>query len=325
MIRSKEENIMMEVTIGAPENIFEVYVNDFGDHYHRSSDAPLTKLEQEAMQIRRRYKNVLEFINAVNIYREYIEQLLNKYGNIKLLKLLIKNKTIEEFIPPIPRMKNTKFNKYILKHRILISTVDTSDISDDVLEMMDSQEITDPRVEFKASKIKDEKILEFIQEDINSFSSKKFKNITSIDYLEEYFRNKNKSKNKNEERKLPSVTELLSGKYKNKYEDTSEDDEIIFYRGQYLKRSTADELMMYNNLSQLGWDGIKIMKRSGASKKATKLLKEQLKKDKKKKKKNKKEKAVDDFLVKIMGDNDYDDFEEFEKDMLNMKSSNIFK
>lgn len=312
----------MEVLIGTPDNVCEVYVNDFGDHYHRTNDAPLTELEQQAMRIRRRYKDVLEYINAVNIYREYMTQLLNKYGNEKLLRVYLKYKTLEEYIPPVPRMKNTKFNKYILKHQLLLSPIDASDISNDVIDIINSQQVED--VEMKAEKLKDKELLEFIENELDSYTLKKFRNISDIDYLEEYFMNKNKSKKKQEQRKLPPLKEILSGEYYNKYKDTRENDEIIYYRGQYLKRTSVDELVMFDQMTQLGWDGIKLMKKAGASKRATKLMKEQAKKHKKKKKK-KKNKDVDDFLVKVLGDNNYDDFEDFEKEMLNFTSANIFK
>jgi len=311
----------MEVVLGTPDNIFEVFVNDFSDQYHRTNDAPLTDLEQKAMKIRRRYKNVIDYIDAVNIYNEYMLQLLKKYKNEKVLKLHLKFKILEEFVPPTPRMKNTKLNKFILKHKILLSPSNINNIDDNVINIVQNQKPI-KQDEFKAEKIKDKEILDFIKNDLNSFTLKKFRNISDIDYLEEYFMNKNKSKNKKQQKvKLPSMKSILSGDYYNKYKDTTEDDEILYYRGQYLNRSTVDELQMYEHFSELGWDGIKLMKKSGSSKRATKLLKEQKKKGKKK---NKKNKDVDDFMIKIMGDNDYDDFSDFEKDMLNFTSANIF-
>jgi hypothetical protein len=250
-------------------------------------------------------------------------ELAKKYGSMKMLKFHLKHGTVEEFVPSYPKMKNTKLNKFIMKNKITLSKVNSTEILDTIDETISEIEVPeDLPDEFKIKKVKDEDIKELLQEDLTLLSPKKIKSIDSIDLLEEYFRTKNLSKKKEVEKvKPPSLTDIVKGRYKPPVQDTSDDDEIIYYRGKYLTRATVNELSMYDQLSQMGWDGVKLMKRTGMGKNAAKMLKEQ---KKEKKKKNKKNKDLDEFIVKIMGDNSYDDFGDFEKEMLNFTSENIF-
>ena len=48
-------------------------------------------------------------------------------------------------------------------------------------------------------------------------------------------------------------------------------------------------------------------------------------KDRRSKKKGKKNKKNDDFIVKIVTDNDYDTFKDFEEDMRDFTAGNLFR
>ena len=63
------------------------------------------------------------------------------------------------------------------------------------------------------------------------------------------------------------------------------------------------------------------MKKAKYGKRVTSMFKVQ----KKKKKKKNKSSNYDDLLIDIMTDNNYSDFEEFQREMLNMTSENVFK
>ena len=68
----------------------------------------------------------------------------------------------------------------------------------------------------------------------------------------------------------------------------------------------------------MGWRSYTLMKHANFSSRVASQFK------KKNKKKAKKRKQYDDQLVAIMGDNGYDDFDEFSRDMLNMTAPAIF-
>lgn len=320
----------MNITIGDPYSFLsEVYVLDFGDDYHRSEDQASSELEKAAKRIRRRYKNISDYMHAMGIYNEYMAYLIRKHGGPELFKIKYKADEINEFVPARPRMKNNPVNKALLKNRIMISKVNINKINEDVLESID-ETIADPAfteivVDEDARNRGGEKLLEDINMDNDT---QKLKEISNVDYLEEYFKTKNivlKSRAEKEKKKY-SVTDLMNGDVYEKIQDTSEDDDVINYRGEYMRQKEAEELQVYKDLSKLGWDHIKIMRTMGVSKRVTDILKDQ-EKDKKKKgkdKKNKKE-SDDDFFVHIVTDGGYDSYADFEKDMLNMTSGNVFK
>ena len=92
--------------------------------------------------------------------------------------------------------------------------------------------------------------------------------------------------------------------------------------------SDLDEDMIYRKLNDMGWDGKKIFRNTVDTGKrgiAYELSKRADKKDKKERKKNKKlNKVKDDFMTTLIFDNNYDNFGEFEDDMLNMAAEDIF-
>lgn len=307
----------------------EVYVADFGDNYHRLSDEPSSELEKAARKIRRRYKNMHDYLNAVAIYNEYMAYMMLRHGGPQLFKIKLKNDMIEEFIPAKPRMKNTLGNRMLLKRKIVLSRTNNEKINENVV-----QELTEVYSEDRpeTALILDTKSFDYVgrkllRDESFNINTKKLKSITNINYLEEYFQTKNIIAKKEKEEKVAqySLTDIVNGKAEQALQDTTEQDDIVFYRGNYLKREAMDELKVYHDLNDLGWNSLKIMKQKGVSKKITSVIKNQNKKNKKSKKsKNKKNRDADDFMMKVMVDNDHDTFEDFQKDMLNFSSENIF-
>jgi hypothetical protein len=322
----------MRISIGEERSkLLEVYVTDFGDNYHRTEDEPSTELERAVRKIRRRYKNITDYMDALAVYKEYMGLLALKHGGGQLFKIKLQNDVIDDFIPPKPRMKNTAHNKMLLKNKIMISRVNVNKIDEDRLEeVLDANEdeyLTADGI------IADMETKDYIahklmkQEDLTRVRVSKVKSISSIDFLEEYFRNKNASKvkEKQEELKQVSLSSIISGEYDDLVEDTEEEDDVVFYRGNYMNRKAVDDLKVYQDLGALGWNSVKIMKEKGVSKRITKIVKSQTKKNKKaNKKKGKKRKDNDDFLVSVMMENDHDSFDAFEEDMLNFTAKNVF-
>jgi hypothetical protein len=196
-----------------------------------------------------------------------------------------------------------------------------SDPTENLEEFLDqiNEHHTEDFIPVKAT---DELAKKLMKEEQETISTKKIKNISDIDLLGEYFYSKKLIDDKEKEEKIPPMKDIMSGKFYKKLHDTSDQDEVVFYGGNYLTRSAVEELAVYQNLNELGWNSLKVMKDKDVSKKITNILKN---KDKKEKKKNKKHKKDDDFIIKIATDNDYDTFGDFQEDMLNFEAKNIFK
>ena len=112
-------------------------------------------------------------------------------------------------------------------------------------------------------------------------------------------------------------------------EDIQKDNnEMIWYNGQMMRKDVVQENAIYRDLKELGWDGTKIFKRNMKGNKhgtAYDLLKKADKREKKQRKKNKKKNKIkDDFMSTLVFDNGYETFEDFQDDMLNMTAANIF-
>lgn len=322
----------MRITIGEEFNtLLEVYVNDFGDNYHRTDNEPSTELEKASRKIRRRYKNIGDYMMALGTYQEYMALLALKHGGPQLFKIKLKEELINDFIPPKPRMKNTAHNKLLMKKKIMISRANVNQIDEEklyeTLQAMDEDFHGDDAI-VTDTETKDHIANRIMKdEDLTKVNIRKVGQISSIDFLEEYFHNKNKvkSREKEEETKAVSLTMLASDKYHELVKDTEEEDDIVFYRGNYMNKQTVEDLKVYQQLGEFGWDSIKLMKQKGVSKRVTNIVKNQNKMNKKKNKKGKKKQQQSDaFLVQVMTDNDHDTFAAYEQDMLNFTSENVF-
>ena len=157
---------------------------------------------------------------------------------------------------------------------------------------------------------------------------------SNIDLLSEYFSMKNagkkKKKGKKNKRKYtkaytPSLADYMSGDYIYDIEDTDDIDnsEYVMYNGKYLTKEAAEELETYHKLNELGWNSYKLMKGQGFRTSIAEMFKEEKKRKKKEKKLAKKKRKSDNLLVEIMTDGGYDDFEAFQREMLNCTSANF--
>lgn len=322
----------MIINLGEDKTKFlhEVYVYDFNDNYHRLSSEPSSELEKAARRIRRRYRHVSDYMDALAVYNEYMALMIQKHGGPQLFKLKLKNETIEDFMPAKPQMKSNETNKLIMKHKILLSTVKSKVLNTELLEEIEEEledmiprnvrALTlDPSMHDRVAN----QILKTETFDVK-LSNKKLSHADSISYLEEYFLNKNviAKKNKEKEQELYSMKEIMSDDYETLIQDTEEKDDVIYYQGKLLHRSAVQELQTYQDMAQYGWNSLKLMRSKGVSKKLTNHVKSQKKANKKKKKGKKSE--GDDFLQYLVDDTG-GSFADFEKDMLNFTSDNVFK
>lgn len=332
-------------------NLFEVYVLDYDDNYHKNENAPTTEFEKQVRSIKARYRDINKFNGACAIYTEYMSYLEDKHGGPELFKLKKKAGLIDDYIPPKPRVKNTKELKYLKKNKIIIGTVGRFLIDDDKLDEVvdfysDNMVVENIHVDQEKDKIA-EKILDDDNGDKKMKS--KYKHLKSqsfkddSDFLSSYFKNKNyysnfgkQNKKKNKKKDKLLIKDLMRADY-DKYihdDDYMEDSDtapMTLYNGLLLSSGTTKELDVYHKLNEMGWNSYKLMKKGSYSSRVTNMFKPPKKKKKGKKgKKSKYNDMYDGLLIDIMTDNgfdveDMDSFEEFQKEMLNMTSSNVFK
>ena len=336
MIKNSLEVATMRIITHTNTNEFKgVYVNDFDDNYHRMSNEPSSELERSARRIRRRYKNIMQYLEAVDIYNEYMEYMYLKHGGKDLFKIKLQGEAIDDFVPSKPRMKNNAKNRRLLKDKIVISQVNLKSVTREKIQNF-VEEMEDTLPEDNNLVIDTSKPLNKVEKktlkniNLNSLKSKQIKGHTSsLEFLEEYFQNETARKKTQEEEALNaiSVTDILSGKVDHLlYADEEDDNDVIYYQGNYMKRSAVNEIKIYEKLGEFGWDSVKLMKRGGVASKFTKHIERRNKRLKKKDKKGKKKKRDnDDFILHTVMGTDHDSFEDFEKEMMQFTADNIFK
>lgn len=309
-----------------------VYAHDYGDNYHRLDIDPSSELEAAARQIRRRYRRMGDYMKAVAVYNEYMTSLYEKYGGKYFFDLRYEEELIDDFVPAAPRMKNTPRNKTLLKKRIIVSDIDIKKVDEDKLDRLvqeysDEVGLTELVIDERDTPDKDvKKIIGGI-----SFGPKKAKitQVDSLDYLDAYFKSKNKIMEEKREEKIAKITlsDIIDGNYE--IEDTDEDEMTsVYYNGKYIRKNLADDLQLYTQLGKMGWDHIKLMKRKGVSGRVTKLaVKEEKRKRKREKGKKNRKKEADDLLMESIFDNggDFGTFGDFQKELEDMSADNVFK
>lgn len=305
------------ITVGKTKKtdfLFTSYVLDYGDNYHRQSGEPSSELEREARKIRRRYRHQHEYLKALAVYNEYMELIIEKNGGKQFFKLKYRDGLITDFVPHKPRMKNTKLNRALEKHQIIISE-SSSDSNIDIESAINIAKLQDKVwIEFTDE---EDKIAEKIIDKGLSLSNNIFDVDDPIDYMERYFAQSRNKKDKNKAVTKMSLTQIMR-----EDDEQEEMDDVVYYRGNMMSRDNVQQLARMEELNSLGWNSLKIMKSKDDGGRITKILKSRKKRAKKDKKK---QKEYNNFMVNVMGDNNYDDFGAFEEDMLNFSSANIFK
>lgn len=117
-----------------PDFLFSYLQNDFDDNYYQRGLAD-TQLLKDVKKIRRKYNDFFDYVDAMEIYKEYMEFLADKYGSVKAVKHGAREGIIEDYVPPKPRLKNSKRNRLLVSSGIMPSR--------QVMETPDSDEIAE--------------------------------------------------------------------------------------------------------------------------------------------------------------------------------------
>lgn len=108
-----------------PEFLFEPMVNEFeSDNYIERAVYEDNELTQSVKMLRRKYNNIYDYYDALDVYRNYKEYLSDKYGNWKIAKNGILDGVLPDYLPAKPKLKNNKKNRILLEAKILPSRKD---------------------------------------------------------------------------------------------------------------------------------------------------------------------------------------------------------
>lgn len=117
--------------------IDNIQFNDFGDNYYERGvyQDPLT---ESIKALRRRYTDFFDYMAALDIYHEYMDNLIDRYGSKSIVKSSAKLGLLEEYVPPKPKLKNTKKNREFLRAGAVPSRqVEEANYLDDIVELSD--------------------------------------------------------------------------------------------------------------------------------------------------------------------------------------------
>lgn len=336
------------------EPIYTVYIQDFPDSdYHKTRDeALMDDLERRARKLRRRYRNIIEYNDAMETYREYMFALSIKtcgYGkkNHERFLMMLELEQVDAYIPGEPKLKNTRLNRELMKKGEVITRGTGKILDNDELDEFIKEFVADMGYPDKDAPCTEEPIpipkkeLKMLDKIIPTIGESDFlrenkARLSEIDYLDEYFKaRKIMSEKKSKKKKYEEDDEdelTLCDWYYGRYEFDEPDDSQtqVWYEGSIVQKDEIESIQILRQMKEYGWNPVKILTGPGVSEKGIKKAKESndgsgdsrianiLKKQEKlEKKRKKKKKKNDDFFAKIMSDNKWDDFEDFENEMLN--------
>lgn len=292
-------NDELEFVANSPDNIFPDYLfnpmtNDFDEDYYAKgvSNDPLI---MKAKSIRRKYSNYFDYIDAINLYNEYIDLLIDKYGSWSLIKNSYKVGMLDEILPPKPRLKRNRKNKEYMRAGIIpsrkyneaiIEDVDILNAAREAFPNEFGQDITEDAA-FEKPKKANRKILKKMKEELSAKTRRKnlystVGNNRGTDFIIEYFNQVNRGGyNEEGEYKEKSISEI----YKDQEDsllipDILMDDALlsntpIIVGGRYVKRSEIAQIELLKELYENGIDLIGAKSKS-MDRTAVKLLRRQL-------------------------------------------------
>lgn len=103
-----------------PDFLFSPLFNDFDDHYYERAMSMNPKI-QAVMNLRRKYSNYFDYLDALNIYEAYIDEMIEKYGSKGLYISSVELGLCEDIIPIKPKLKNKRVNREFLRSGIIPS------------------------------------------------------------------------------------------------------------------------------------------------------------------------------------------------------------
>lgn len=282
-----------------PEWLFRINVADYGDNYIERSVVSSVEAT-EVMKLRRRYNDYHEWVDAMEVYEEYMESLYEKYGSKRMVKNSIKSGTIEDPIPNKPKLKTSRKNKTILKtgqapaRRLRIIRESLEEIHERSMwnHRDDPDREVDQSGDYKMHK-ESKKILKKMDDNHSAKERKKnlFRSDSrdfGSDFVVEFLNNQaNGYYDKNGYRKefgvgegkiYPSFTKAMKAYEKGKLDEEEKDrgdflmDNYAVRQRRLEKKENVDKEEFYKDLMKNGYNVRGMVEHSGMDKKAVKMF-----------------------------------------------------
>lgn len=318
---------------------FEPQINDFEDDYNLpdAEEAVSGSLLEKVKQIRRRYANWFEYVDACQLYDQYMEDLIDKYGGKNNFKLALLLKQVREFIPNYPELRKTKKNRYYVKHRVSRPLV-VSEPSFEKNSIEELNNIKEPKVKIRI--VESDRVEQIYRSRSGMRSSSDVTEAIAneLDVLSSWYasrrdkiaRMKGKKKKKEKLMRVLNQKQLkMNSTYrslgdmiriydKNKVDKfmnrTKGYDLTIEYKGRMISQSQVEQT---NTLEKLRDIGVRF---NHISRLQTKLIRKR-KASKKMRKKNKK---LEKNFMEAFCHDEYNDFVDFENEIMELTGSRRF-
>ena len=99
------ENLNFSIRKKKIKKFDTIYVQDFGDDYHDDRNNR-DDMDIKVRAIKSMYNNFSQYIQAKEVYENYMEMLYDKYGGEKIFNTLSIDGGITDYVPPMPKLKN---------------------------------------------------------------------------------------------------------------------------------------------------------------------------------------------------------------------------
>ena len=97
-----------------PDWLFNPAFNDFDDNYYIQSFAE-DETTMMVKKLKHRYNDFFEWVDAMSIYNEYMSQMIEKYGSLRVIKNALEVDMMDDPIPSKPKLKNNRKNRQFLR------------------------------------------------------------------------------------------------------------------------------------------------------------------------------------------------------------------
>lgn len=273
-------------------SFFEVHVQDFGDSYHDLTEED--ELSMKAREIHSQYTNPKEFLNHLEVYKEYMERLYEKYGGERLFHTLASNGYIKEHIPPKPALKRTVSSVLDFEKYGIISSGAEKKLTNATFTFLEErlQNIENSILETEAEKagvsveelpgipekvkmanpnMDEDEILLLVRDMKNQKVKSTGKSNINVDLAKKFYNGRNgiideaKYSLYDEPCKIPTLTEALSPDfnpeefYADANMDAKENQTLIqLETGQLVTMEQLEDKSVRDTLESLGWDPKKL-------------------------------------------------------------------
>lgn len=280
-----------------PDWLFNPSFNDFNDNYYCQSfaeDETTTMIKK----LKHRYNNFFEWIDAMAIYNEYMNRMIDKYGSIRVIKNALEVDMMDDPIPSKPKLKNNRKNRQFLQSGTIPSRRDPEiTISEDEMLVIARQAFP--------GQMGDDIDEDLSNEKLPKETRKRLKEIQKVIDGEERRRNMYRSVGNNSGTDFITayLNNALKGVYDSSGRPTKNNDESLIDIVKEMERveNTRPELLesesmykttvvgnrlvrqadlqrteVYKELYQEGFDILHSLGRSGLDKKSVKMIRSQI-------------------------------------------------